>query len=229
MEVFISNFNGTSTPNLSLFSVVAEFVPTSFQPTPSTVYSKLEAANGLKLGSITEVKPLKDLGYWKPGQHFAHFMFSFSDQCSANRAIFNDLVIEGARVQVQKFLPEPTRCLHCQQFGHFPQECKAGASVCVHCAGCQPCQSNTHTTAACTVSKGDFSAHHCANCGVTGHGAAAHSCKIFARRLWVFYNHSDTVKYVGFPSADPKTWRLSEKKAPWGISTSAWATAAHPI
>ncbi|KAF9004988.1 hypothetical protein BDQ17DRAFT_1176036, partial [Cyathus striatus] len=185
------------------FSVVAEFVLTSFQPMLSTSYTELETANGLKLGSIMEAKPLKNPGYWKQGQCFAHFLFSFSDQNSANMAIFNDMVIEGARVQIQKFLPEPTRCLHCHRYlyTHPVSNCPVQSPCCFY-----TCCADSHLIAVCTVPKGDFSAHHCANCGLTGHGAAARSCNIFACHLWIFYNHSDTVKYVGFPSTDPKTW-----------------------
>ncbi|KAF8986891.1 hypothetical protein BDQ17DRAFT_1335349 [Cyathus striatus] len=95
---FISHFNGSSMPNLSLFSVIAEFVPTSFHPMLSTVFDDIEVASGLKLGSIMEAKPLKDPGYWKEDQCFAHFLFAFSDQKSANQAIFHGLVVEGTRV-----------------------------------------------------------------------------------------------------------------------------------
>ncbi|KAF8987639.1 hypothetical protein BDQ17DRAFT_1258362 [Cyathus striatus] len=108
MPSFISHFDGTSTADLSLFSIVAEFVPTSFHPSPSFDFKAMETSNDLGLGSIAEAKPLKDLGYWKEGQHFAHFLLSFSDQKSANTAIFNGLVIEGACIQVHKFIPEPT-------------------------------------------------------------------------------------------------------------------------
>ncbi|KAF9000951.1 hypothetical protein BDQ17DRAFT_1168458, partial [Cyathus striatus] len=55
MAVFIACFDGTSVTNLSLFQVVAEFVPTTFHPTPSTNFSSLEEINSLKLGSITAV------------------------------------------------------------------------------------------------------------------------------------------------------------------------------
>ncbi|KAF8995915.1 hypothetical protein BDQ17DRAFT_1430050 [Cyathus striatus] len=47
MLLFISHFDGSSTPNLSLFSVIAEFVPTSFHPSPSYDFGTLEASNGL--------------------------------------------------------------------------------------------------------------------------------------------------------------------------------------
>ncbi|KAF8975728.1 hypothetical protein BDQ17DRAFT_1267786, partial [Cyathus striatus] len=73
-------------------------------------------------------------------------------------------------------IPEPICCLHCQHFGHYARECKLAASVCARCAG-------PHTTMACTIPKGDFAAHQCINCGQKGHGAAAHSCSVFVRRL----------------------------------------------
>ncbi|KAF8990302.1 hypothetical protein BDQ17DRAFT_1255953, partial [Cyathus striatus] len=108
------------------------------------------------------------------GQHFAHFLLAFSDQQSTNRAIFNGLVIEGAHIRVCKFIPEPIQCLHCQHFDHFACECKATAPTCACCA-------KPHTTVSCMAAKGIFSGHCCANCGLTGHGAVARACSIFAQ------------------------------------------------
>ncbi|KAF8992403.1 hypothetical protein BDQ17DRAFT_1253944 [Cyathus striatus] len=98
MLSFIFHFDGSSTMDLSLFSVVAKFVPTSFHPSPSYDFGDLETNNGLWPGTVAEAKPLKDPGYWKEDQCFAHFLLAFSDQQSTNRAIFNGLVIEGARI-----------------------------------------------------------------------------------------------------------------------------------
>ncbi|KAF8986892.1 hypothetical protein BDQ17DRAFT_1435970 [Cyathus striatus] len=95
-------------------------------------------------------------------------------------------------------------------------------------ASAQQC-AGSHTTTACAAPNRDFTAYCHANCGLKSHGAATWTCAIFARQLWVFYNHSNTAKYVGFPSGDPSTWQMADHKAQWGISGSAWAAAAHSI
>ncbi|KAF8988371.1 hypothetical protein BDQ17DRAFT_1167696, partial [Cyathus striatus] len=91
-------------------------------------------------------------------------------------------------------------CLQCQKFRHFVHECKAVMPTCARCAG-------GHSTVACNAPTNSMEVHCCTNCGLTGHGAAACSCSVFAHRLWVYYHHSMSAKYVGFPSNNPVTWK----------------------
>lgn len=60
------------------------------------------------------------------------------------------------------------RCNKCQKFAHAEKNCKSKKVVCPHCAG-------NHTHADCRSKQNK----HCANCGLTSHGAAFHGCSVF--------------------------------------------------
>ncbi|TFK35211.1 hypothetical protein BDQ12DRAFT_562821, partial [Crucibulum laeve] len=121
--------------------------------------------------------------------------------------------LEGTWVCARKLLAETTRCLGRQHVGHFAKECKAPSATCARCTV-------AHPTLECTFNNRDIAANSCFNCQATGHGAESCSCPIYTRTPWVCYHNSIAVKYVGFSSTDPKTWRLLETSVPWGMPPS---------
>ncbi|KAF9002680.1 hypothetical protein BDQ17DRAFT_1243018 [Cyathus striatus] len=105
-KLFTGLFDGTCSPNLSLFDTIAEFVHTSFEPNVLSVKA-VEEKSGLSEGAISDVQALKPPERRREGQQFAHFTIAFSSRVQANHAIQNGIVIAGKQVQVQCRLLEP--------------------------------------------------------------------------------------------------------------------------
>ncbi|KAF8986405.1 hypothetical protein BDQ17DRAFT_1436293 [Cyathus striatus] len=73
--LFTGYFDGTCSPNLSLFDTIAEFVPVSFVPNVLSVVAVEEKSN-LETGAISELQSLKPPEHHWKGQRFAHFSVS---------------------------------------------------------------------------------------------------------------------------------------------------------
>ncbi|KAF8981843.1 hypothetical protein BDQ17DRAFT_1438196 [Cyathus striatus] len=93
-KMFTGLFDGTCSPNLSLFDTIAEFVPTSFEPNVLSVKAVKEKSS-LSEGAISDVWALKPPECCREGQQFAHFIVAFSSRDQANHTIRNGMVIAG--------------------------------------------------------------------------------------------------------------------------------------
>ncbi|KAF9005027.1 hypothetical protein BDQ17DRAFT_1424194 [Cyathus striatus] len=80
LHTFGSCFDSTSNPVPSTFKLLTEFVPTTYQPGPATLYTDLEQINDLPVGLIVEIKPACHPSLWKTGKYSAHFVVSLHDQ-----------------------------------------------------------------------------------------------------------------------------------------------------
>lgn len=115
----------------------------------------------------------------------------------ANRVIRHGLNAKGRLLQGRRPIPEPSRCMKCQRFGHRARECKSTSDICARCAG-------THRTSTCRVSKTEDL--KCANCEGAGHGAADRRCSTFQAKAKALVERMPNAGYVFYPTNDPQTW-----------------------
>jgi hypothetical protein len=76
---FMAHFGGTSNTCNKLFSVIAEFVPTTFDAGSSFAHAKLEEINLLKYGSVAFSKYIKPPHLRMNGQKVAHITIGFTN------------------------------------------------------------------------------------------------------------------------------------------------------
>ncbi|KAI0337730.1 hypothetical protein BDW22DRAFT_1311212, partial [Trametopsis cervina] len=121
----------------------------------------------------------------------------------ANRIIREGIVICGKMLQVRKSLPDPRRCLKCQQIGvrHLAAQCTAPHST------CGTCGKTDHMTNQCNET--DKRRFRCVNCNETGHGAWDRMCPHFIRKKQETMERVKESQYRYFPTAgDPSTWEI---------------------
>jgi len=135
-------------------------------------------------------------------------MLGFNNQETANTTIQMGMFIEGKHINVRKTLMEPRRCLKCQKFSHYANDCKAETDTCARC-------SNHHQTTQCIIM--DPTLFCCTNCTDTnakGHGAANQNCLAFNMEREKIQERILENKYKFFPTSLPSTWRLLNEPEP---------------
>jgi hypothetical protein len=146
MKMFLKKMGGACIAKTQLLNVVAEFVPTTFDPSDLGALEEVECNSGLARMSMMSVRFIKPTHLRKEGQKTAHAIIGFSDRAMVNHAIENGVFVEGKHVGIRKLQQEPKRCLKCQEMGvtHVAANCKSLHDVCAQCRG-------LHWTANCTV------------------------------------------------------------------------------
>jgi hypothetical protein len=114
---FMNHFGSTSAAHSTLLHCVAEYVPVTFDTTSLVVIQKVERDSNLKPCTLQFAKFIKSKERRYDGQRVAHAIFGFLTRDAENFAMTNGLYVEGKRVNLQKLLPEPRRCLKCQIVG----------------------------------------------------------------------------------------------------------------
>jgi Zinc knuckle len=196
MRAFMAQFGGTSTGSSRTYQVVAEHVPTSFDPNEQTAIEKVEQASSLPRMAIYEARWIKPPHLRREGQRFAFLSVGFSTREAANHALEYGIFIEGKQCRTKKALMDPRRCMKCQKFGHIARDCKSIHDVCARCAG-------LHRTGDQLCGTGEL---RCANCQEGGHGAADRQCRVFKERLHQARDRDPDAKYRLFPTNNPSTW-----------------------
>ncbi|KAF8208957.1 hypothetical protein K438DRAFT_1493073, partial [Mycena galopus ATCC 62051] len=96
-------------------------------------------------------------------------------------------------------------CVKCQKFdGHLAHACTSPVDVCGRCA-------EAHRTTNCPVT--DSGTMRCANCKVSGHGAAERECPFFQEAQRKRRERDPTSGYRYIPTSDPRTWVTTETMA----------------
>ncbi|KAG2110708.1 hypothetical protein DEU56DRAFT_719327, partial [Suillus clintonianus] len=137
-----------------------------------------------------------------PGQRTAFCTISCKDRESANQAIRLGLMIEGRKISARKLLPEPTRCLKCQQLTseHMASSCSQTVDTCGTCG-------MDHRTSECDFGKADPQHHYCVNCNLQGHAAWSRDCPMFINRSNKMHSKSEEARYKYFPMENnPDSW-----------------------
>jgi hypothetical protein len=199
MREFIRSYGGTSTAAPRTCQLIVEFVPVDFQPEDRDAWQRVEQASNMPEASICEARWIKPAHLRSQGQRLAFLVLGVTSREAANHALEYGVILEGRPCKTRKLLPEPTRCMKCQTFGHIAKECKSIHDVCARCAG-------MHRTAdpACKIDgKGNLK---CANCNEAGHGAADRTCRVFKEKLQSTHERNPDAKYRLFPTSEPRTW-----------------------
>jgi hypothetical protein len=178
---FMNHFGSTSAAHSTLLHCVAEYVPVSFDTTSLAAIRKVEGDSGLKSCTLQFAKYIKNKERRYDGQRVAHAIFGFLTHDAANFAMTNGLYVEGKRVNLQKLLPEPRRCLKCQIVGanHIANDCPSTHDTCARCA-------EHHRTDKCEVKdREQFCCSNCRGVGLKekGHGPGDRGCPVFQREM----------------------------------------------
>ena len=75
------------------------------------------------------------------------------------------------RIHIDKIKKEPTRCLKCQGWNHFANECDSETDKCGNCA-------EEHRTSNCPHPH----RRACVSCKTAGHGSWSRECPVFLRK-----------------------------------------------
>ena len=146
-------------------------------------------ANNISNGDLVSIRWAKPADKRRPGQKTGHLLLSFSSANAANRAITNRLVIFNRRVMVEKTRKEPLRCMKCQGWGHFANQCMASSNRCGNCA-------ENHRKNQCPNPK----AVRCISCGTEDHPSWNRACPVFRNR-----RHPENQLHF-IPADKPWTW-----------------------
>lgn len=180
------------------YAVLVKFVPTTFDHENQKDMEELREANDLEKGNLISIRPIKPVNRRSVGQASAHYIASFSSATTANRAIFNGLVIHNEERKVEKLKSEPLRCLKCQTYGHLAKDCSEKDDRCATCA------QTGHRSAACTVTQA--SERRCVTCDQKGHASWERTCPAFTKRCEDLDKKHLENSLPYFPSDEPWTW-----------------------
>ncbi|KAF9488962.1 hypothetical protein BDN71DRAFT_1341487, partial [Pleurotus eryngii] len=72
MKAFLAGFNGTSTIRTPMLTVIAEYVPVSFQPAERGAILSVEQEGGLERGSIKSAAWIRPIDCRLQSQQYAH-------------------------------------------------------------------------------------------------------------------------------------------------------------
>ncbi|KAI0745587.1 hypothetical protein C8Q76DRAFT_605714 [Earliella scabrosa] len=200
--VFTRKLGATARIVERTYKLVAERVPTDFDPQDQQALRVVEEAHGLKSGAIVQAEWIKPVERRYPGQRFAFLMLTVNSVEQANRAL-KGLTLAGRRVIVRREIEEPKCCLKCQALdGHLARECAADHDTCGTCAGCHP-------TSQCTVT--DTGSFRCVNCNLSGHTAWDCDCPVFRAQVCALSSRRADAGFRFFVTNNPETW-ISEEE-----------------
>ena len=211
MTNFLQVFSATSIIKHRAYSIIAEYIPLTFDPTERGQIAEIKRVNGLNPDDILSAKWIKPATSRHQGQCSAHAILGFTQPTGANAAIRNGGIIAGKRVWARKLLQEPQRCLKCQKVGasHIAAECKQEKDTCGSCG-------NDHRTTECTIT--DTTLYKCVNCNESGHAAWDCQCSTFIRANSLFNAKHPENRYRYFPTAlDPTSWELLSEQENLGV------------
>lgn len=173
--VFIEKMGGTVTIKDQTFTVMVNFVPITFIPTPSTI-KVLELSNHLSVGSIVSARYIKPAGLRKEGQKVATLYIDFKTEEAADLAIQHKLFIESKLVHPMKKTDQAHRCYKCQKVGtdHISANCRSKHDICGYCG-------LEHRTKECANREFTPEECYCTNCDEHGHGPGSRLCPSFVK------------------------------------------------
>lgn len=173
-EKFLAKMGGSLELKDRACTVVAPFVPVSFDPSESNSIRLLESTNHLPVGSIISARYIKPIERREPHQSVATIYIDFRSEEAANTVIRHKMWIENKRINPFKKSPQVQRCYKCQKIGvnHTAAECKAEHDTCGYC-------SERHRGSQCSNRDKDKATITCTNCHRIGHGPGSRQCPQF--------------------------------------------------
>ena len=156
---------------MRMHELIGYNVPLILEPTNSNHITEIHEVNQLETGTIKSTRWVKPVARRSPSQRSAHLILSFTDVNAANRALSGGLTICHSRTKVGKIKKEPIRCLKCQNWNHYANECKASEDTCSNCA-------EPHRTSQCP----NPLIRRCVSCKTSDHTSWSRECPIFVRK-----------------------------------------------
>ena len=189
------------------YTVVARFVPITFDPTPANL-KELEDAMDLPNGSIQEASWIKHPSKRTGHQKVANLKIFCTTSEAANTLINGPSYITGSRISIQKDIRSPGVCNKCQTYGHIIKDCKATTDTCGTCGG-------AHRTSTCH----ERTERKCTPCGSTDHSTKYAGCPIYLQ-------HERSMTDRNPESLSP--YYLTNEEWTWGIRPNATETLPPP-
>ncbi len=153
------------------YDLIAYNVPLTLEPTNPNHLTEINEVNQLDPGVIKSARWVKPIARRSPSQRSAHLILSFTDVNAANRALTGGLTICHSRTRIGKIKKEPIRCLKCQNWNHYANECKASEDTCSNCA-------KPHRTSKCP----NPLKRRCVSCKTSDHASWSRECPTFVRK-----------------------------------------------
>ncbi|KIK91276.1 hypothetical protein PAXRUDRAFT_124779, partial [Paxillus rubicundulus Ve08.2h10] len=107
-------------------------------------------------------------------QRVAHAMFHFADPHPVNKVIRDGLYTCKDKLNPHKDRKEPTRCTHCQHWGHIAGNCNDNHDTCAICG-------HNHCTSDCI----SYKTHYCISCDTTNHSSNNRHCPTYIDKCTV--------------------------------------------
>lgn len=169
---WLTSLDPGAAPERKTYTVLANFVPSSFNPYADGASTSIYYDNQGVIpspNSILRVRWLRD-GPQLNGKEQSSLVLTLDSEAVADRLIYTSLSLAGAICSVQKYVPMPTQCYRCQEFGHLAKACPHSNDPstlrCARCAGhhlTKDCRC-THKTKCTVMRTCRHVTVHCANC-----------------------------------------------------------------
>ena len=179
--------------------LIAYNVPLTMEPANPNHLIEIHEVNQLDSGTIKSARWVKPIVRRSPSQRSAHLILSFTDVNAANRALSGGITVCRSRVKVGKIKKEPIRCLTCQKWNHYANECKASEDTCSNCA-------EPHRTNQCP----NPLIRRCVSCKTSDHASWSRDCPMFATKTDEYNNRYPENDLLFIPSDEPWTWCTRE-------------------
>lgn len=130
-------------------SIVADGVPTSFDPSADFARDAFFSENRSLIASVSDVRSLRWIhGSRTPRQAKAtsSLVITLFSEAAADELLYAGATFEGAVCPTRKYIPTPVQCFRCQKYGHISSACPTKSDpLTVRCARC----AGNHKTADC--------------------------------------------------------------------------------
>jgi hypothetical protein len=183
------------------YNLIAYNAPLTLEPKDPKHRDEFCEANNLEKEELLDMRWAKPIERRTLTQKSAHLIVSLTEPLSANRAISNGLSICNKRVFADKLKKEPIRCLKCQGWNHFANECIATKDKCGNCTG-------DHKTNKCPQPNN----HRCVSCDKDGHASWSRTCPTFQKKKEDFNNRNPDNTLQFFPTNESWTWTSKPKE-----------------
>ncbi len=181
------------------YNLIAYNVPITMDPENDKHLEEIHETNQIEKGSIIKARWVKPIARRSPSQRSAHLILTFTNVNIANRALTNGLLICHSKVKVDKVKKEPIRCLKCQRWNHYANECSAKEDTCSNCA-------SPHRSSQCP----NPLKRQCVSCNTDDHASWSRECPTFLKKIDDCNLKHPENSLPLIPSDEPWTWNQGE-------------------
>ncbi|KAJ7028174.1 hypothetical protein C8F04DRAFT_904835, partial [Mycena alexandri] len=139
-QEWITLFEPDACVHRKTFTLVANYVPTSFDPRAEGAKTAVYHDNQGTIPSPGAIKDLRWLHEQKEAsvkKKASSLVIVLDDVAAADALITRSLSLVGTSCPVSYYIPPPLQCYHCQEFGHMAKACSARKDpATIKCARC---------------------------------------------------------------------------------------------